>query len=173
MSVLKKVKVRWASVIKPDTRFDPCWKIDVELSKEQAEALKAEAKAVHKKGIKIKVEEDGVLTFRFKRRVSKADGGENNPPVIIDTHGKQFNRLIGNGSVCDVQYSFVKYNNNKFGEGVTNDLKGVMVRELVAYGVQDGEEFEVDSESDDEESEFETEKNPSKSSSEFDDDDFE
>ena len=144
MSVLKNVKVSWASVQKPNVQFEPAWEIQVHLSDEQAKALQAEAKAILPKGIKIKNEDDGSKTFRFKRKVLRADGiEENTPPVICGLGGKddKFEKLIGNGSICNVQYALVKYDNVKFGKGITTDLKGVQVLEHVPYGVQDGDEF--------------------------------
>lgn len=138
MPVLKNVKVRWASVTKPNTQFTPQWEVRVMLSKEEAETLKAEAKAVHKKGIKIK-EENGELSYRFTRKVDRPEGkGHNNPPVVLGPDGEPFDRLIGNDSICNVQYSFAPYS-NKFGEGVVNDLRGVRVVSLVPYGEQDGD----------------------------------
>jgi hypothetical protein len=144
MPVLRNVKVAWASVQKPNVMFEPTWEIQVTLSPEQAKDLQAEAKALNPKGIKIKNEDNGTKTFRFKRRVERADGqGENKPPVVCGTGGKNdvFDKLIGNGSICNVQYALVKYDNPKFGKGITTDLKGVQVMIHVPFGVQDGDEF--------------------------------
>lgn len=137
MAILKKVPVNWASVITPNTQFEPSWEIQVELDKEQADQLQAEAKSLHKKGIKIK-EENGKFSFRFRRKVNKADGTENAPPVVIGPDGQPFDKLIGNGSICNVQYGLVIYE-NKYGTGITTDLKGVRVLVHVPYGEQDGE----------------------------------
>jgi hypothetical protein len=142
MPVLKNVKVSWASVQKPNIQFEPCWEIKVHLNKEQASKLQAEAKALNPKGIKIKQEGDE-FTFRFKRKVEKADGTENKAPVVCGPGGidDKFTRLIGNGSICNVQYLLIAYDNKKFGKGITTDLKGVQVLEHVPYGEADGEAF--------------------------------
>ena len=145
MAILRNVPVMWASVQKPNLQFEPTWEIQVTLTPEQAKELQAEAKALNPKGIKIKNEDDGTKTFRFKRKVNRADGnGENNPPVVCGPGGKddKFDKLIGNGSICNVQYSLVKYDNPKFGKGITTDLKGVQVLIHVPYGSQDGDEFD-------------------------------
>jgi hypothetical protein len=172
MPVIKNVKVSWASVQKPNTQFEPAWEVRVHLTPDLAKSLQAEAKAMHKKGIKLTTEDNGELTFRFRRKVSKPDGSENKQPIVWDEHGKPFTRLIGNGSICDVQYAFVPYD-NKFGTGLTSDFKGIMVKKLVAYGEQDGEglggDVEVDSDSDG--GEFDT-ASSKKSSNEYDDEDF-
>lgn len=138
MPVLKKVPVQWASVIAPSTQFEPQWEIQVQLTAEQAQELQDEAKALHKKGIKIK-EENGAFFFRLRRRVNKADGsGTNQPPIVLGPDGQPFQQLIGNGSICNVQYALSAYD-NKFGKGVTTDLKGVRVLVHVPFGEQDGE----------------------------------
>jgi len=149
MAILRNVPVQWASVTKPNTMFEPCWEIQVTLTPEQAKELLAEAKAVNPKGIKIKNEDDGTKTFRFRRKVMKADGiSENTPPVVCGPKGKddKFDKLIGNGSICNIQYGFAGYD-NKFGKGVVSDLKGVQVMIHVPYGVQDGDEFNSANES--------------------------
>jgi len=76
MPVIKNCRVSWASVQKPNTQFEACWEVQVHLNKEQADALQAEAKALHPKGIKLKQEGDD-YTFRFRRKVEKADGSPN------------------------------------------------------------------------------------------------
>jgi len=139
--LLENVKVYWASVIKPNSTFEPAnWEIQAVITDAQAKRLMDEAKAIHPKGIKIK--EDEALkakVFRFKRRAKKADGTDNNPPVVVDKARKPFTSMIGNGSLCNIQYNFVKY--DKFSGGVFAELKGVQVVDLVPYGVADGEEF--------------------------------
>jgi len=142
MSILRNVTVSWANVQAPNVQFEPCWEILAHLSQEQANELMAEAKKVSPKGIKIKKDDNGNLSYRFRRRVERADGnGENAKPAVLDALKQPISDLIGNGSVCNIQYLFSGYD-NKFGKGVTCDLKGVQVLELVAYGVQDGDEFD-------------------------------
>ena len=144
MSVIRNVVVSWASVQEPNIQFEPCWELQAHLTQEQANELITEAKKVSPKGIKIKKDDTG-MTYRFKRRVARADGnGENQKPVVFGPLGKSggpFTSLIGNGSVCNIQYMFIAYD-NKFGKGVTCDLKGVQVVEHVPYGVADGDEFD-------------------------------
>lgn len=164
MPILKNVPVQWASVINPSTQFEHQWEIQVELTKDQADQLKEEGKALHKKGIKIK-EENGKLFFRFRRKVKKPDGTDNPAPVVIGPDGQPFDKLIGNGSICNVQYSLVAYKHAKFGEGVTNDLKGIRVIEHVPYGERDGDGLMDDDDSSG------PKKSSHHSSNEYDDDD--
>lgn len=165
MSILKNVSVNWASVQTPDVKFDPTWHLTAVLNEDHKKQLLEESKLIDpkKKGIKIKQNDDGQDVYRFKRRVAKADGsGDNNPPVVCGPKGKddKFEKLIGNGSVCNVQYRFVPYN-NKFGSGVTCDLQGVQVISHVPYGSIDGDAFDA----------VEEPSTPA-SSNEFDDGDF-
>jgi hypothetical protein len=166
MSVLNKVQVRWAAVLTPDTKFEPTWHVTVVLDEATKKQLIDESKSVDPKGkgIKIKEDDEGNLVYRFRRKVMKADGSsENNPPLVCGPKGKddKFDKLIGNGSVCNIQYRFVPYN-NKFGSGVTCDLQGVQVLEHVPFGEQDGDAFgSVESSSEE-----------PKSSNEYDDSDF-
>lgn len=162
MSVLRKVKVSWAKVLAPDTRFTPQWVIDVHLEKEHIDQLNKEAQEINPKfKVKLKTEDDGSKSIKLKRFVTKADGGANNPPLVCGPKGKDdpWDKLIGNGSVCNVQYTLVPYD-NKFGKGVTNDLKGVQVLEHVSFAVQDGDEFDSE------------DTGSSKDPDEFNDDDF-
>lgn len=148
MSILKNVVVNWASVQDPNIQFEPAWELQAMLTKEQADELVAEAKKVSTKGIKIKKDDNGQLSYRFRRRVERADGkGDNEKPVVYGPTGKaggDFTEKVGNGSICNIQYLFLAYD-NKFGKGVTCDLKGVQVLEHVKYGVSDGDEFNDES----------------------------
>lgn len=172
MSVLKNVPVRWVQIQSPDTRYDHQWSLDALLTKEQAKKLSAEAKAVHSKGVKIKKDDDGQLFFKFSRKVNKSDGsGENSQPVCIDGHKTPLTCLIGNGSVCNIQYNVFSWA-NKFGEGAGIDFMGMQVLDLVSFGGSDGDEFDDEGGSGDGD-EFSTPtETPSTNSDSYDDEDF-
>lgn len=169
-------EVEWASIQAPNTKFEPCWTIDVLVDAKQAKAYLSESKKVNSKGVKIKKESDGRYRIKIARGVAKANGDGDNPaPVVRDKRNKDISVLVGNGSVCKIQYRFYEWKNG-YGIGVGSDLKGVQVLELVEYGEPDGEEFgdeDEDNEFSNEESETEVESKPSsKKQPEFDDDDF-
>lgn len=178
MPILHRVPVKW-TFHNNASKFDT-YEVQVELTKEQASRLVEESKEVDPKGkgIKIKKEEDGTLSYRFRRRAKTSEGEDIPKPKAVDKDGKTpFTKNIGNGSVCNVQYSFVKYDHPKFGVGVTNDFKGIQVLQHVAYGEMDGEGFENEEDSDgesfgDETASKTTKAKPSKSKDDFDDDDF-
>jgi hypothetical protein len=147
MALLENVIVNWASVHTPNTQFEPAWEVQATFNSvaQMEEFVEASKKVDPKgKGIKVKQDDQGNNIFRFKRRVARADGnGENSAPLVCGIGGPtdKFDKLIGNGSTCTIQYAFSAYD-NKFGRGVTSDLKGVMVINHIPFGVQDGEEFE-------------------------------
>ena len=145
MPIIRSVPVRWASVLKPNTQFEPVYEVEVVLTKDQATELMRQSKEIDVKGKGLKIkknEDDGTLSIRFRRKQFRPDGTENVPPVAVDRDGKtSFTKLIGNGSICNVQYGIVQYKHPKFGEGVTTDFKGIQVLEHVQFGEQDGEGF--------------------------------
>lgn len=141
---IMKVKgtAMWASVQTPNRTYDPVYSIDLIVSPESADALK-------KLGLKTKKTDDG-LVCKFKRNLFRQDGTENNKPAVRDAANNPFNELIGNGSEVIVQFSTYEWS-NKFGKGVSADLQGVQVLELVPYRAGDGDEFEpVDGDVEDE-----------------------
>ena len=133
----KTMKVRgianWASVQAPNTTFEPVYQVDLTVSEESAAGLKNEGLNVKKVG------EDFV--YKFKRKQFKADGTENKKPVVVLADKTPFDGLIGNGSEVIVQFSTYEWK-NKFGSGISADLQGVQVLNLVEYRAGDGEEFE-------------------------------
>lgn len=157
MAVLKKVPVKWAAVQAPNTTFDPCWSIDAVLTKEQAKALQAE-------GLSPKKDKDGDIILKLKRNVDRADGTQNNPPRVIDAGKDRFTDLIGNGSICNIQYNIYEWK-WKSKAGVSAGLVAVQVLDHVPYkGAED--EFEVEEEFGGEKDELSDNSNTS------DDDDF-
>lgn len=154
MSLIKGVEVQWAHIQQPDTRYDPVWKIDVVVNDDIMKALNIEIKEFSEKvglpfkKMKPKLNDNDEKVITIKRNVARADGGENSQPVCKGTvkdelTGELVNitDLVGNGSVCNVQYSLFKWGPNKYGTGISLDFKGVQVLSLVSYGAADGDEF--------------------------------
>ena len=138
----------WARVTTPDQKYN-CWNITLEVSKEEAEKLKAV-------GLKVKVEEKDdalVRTWRCSRYQKKRGkgGGTNPAPTVVDSQLNTFTGLIGNGSEVLVMHKPYSWN-NEFGKGVGSDLQGVQIINLVEYVPEDdGEDVSVpDSASSDE-----------------------
>ena len=139
MAVLKEVRCRWASVVEPNTKFEPTWEIEAELNDQQA-AMFADA------GVRLK-EDDGIKLLRFKRKVegNKKGGGtyRNDPPKVVDASKQEFTNLIGNGSLVNIAYDLRSW--EMMGNtGVKADLKAVQVLELVEYSGGGGGASEFD-----------------------------
>lgn len=133
MAVIKG-KVMWAKVHKPDTKFEPTWEVIVMLSKEQAKSLKSE-------GLNVKVDDNGEFYVRLRRKALTKDGSPNTPPRVLDAEGNPFNKLIGNGSTCAVQY-FVSEYNYKGKTGKKTTLMGVKILDLVPFERDELAEFD-------------------------------
>ncbi len=124
----------WASILVPNTRYDPVYCIDLTIKEDQAKDLKAQ-------GLKPKQVGDNEWVMKFKRKVTKNDGTFNEKPALVDSALDPINVSVGNGSEVIVQYSVYEWNNS-FGSGIGSDLSGVQVVELVEYRAGDGAEFE-------------------------------
>lgn len=138
MAVLSNVKVKWASVQAPNEKFTPQWCIDGVLDE-------ATARELHAQGLNVKKDKEGDLILKFKRNVYRKDGNRNQAPRIVGPDKQPFLDLIGNGSVCNIQYSTYDWDYaGKSGKGT--DLIAVQVVEHVPFEGQE-DEFDAISES--------------------------
>jgi len=132
----------WAYTKQADTKFDPCWRVTLLLSDDEAKKLKAA-------GLKVKRNDDDVYEYKFKRNVDKKKAGavvgENPPPRVVDAGKNTFNGIIGNGSIVNVQFAPFAWE-YKGKKGLSADLQAIQIVDLVAYaggGDQDSDEFDV------------------------------
>lgn len=126
-------KAFWACVQKPNTTFEPCWTIDVEVDDSTAKELIKQGLAPRK---------NTTNTFRFKRNVeNKATGESNRAPKVMDKTRAPFEQLIGNGSEVKVQYRLYDWEWKKK-KGIGADLQAVMVVKHIPYGGEDGDELD-------------------------------
>lgn len=128
MPILQNAKVRWASVQEPNTKYEPVWEVQAVLTPEQAATLRSQ-------NVPLK-EEDGELTYRFKRKVGgkKKDGSAytNTPPTVVDGNKDPFTDLIGNDSICNIAYNIREWS-MMGNSGVKADLTALQVVEHVPY----------------------------------------
>jgi hypothetical protein len=124
----------WASILVPNTRFDPVYCIDLTITEDQAKDLK-------KQGLKPKQNAEGEWIIKFKRKVFKKDGTYADKPALVDANLNPVTTSVGNGSEVIVQYSVYEWSNN-FGAGTGSDLSGVQIINLVEFKAGDGAEFE-------------------------------
>jgi hypothetical protein len=126
----------WASLTRPNEKFEPMWRIDVAVDDKTAEDLKSQGIAVGETVI-----DDQTISniVRFKRKVSKANGDKNTQPTLVDANKVALDKIVGNGSKVNVMYKPYSWNyKNKTGIGL--DLQAVKVLDLIEYTPK--EEFE-------------------------------
>jgi len=129
-------EVRWASIIQPNVAFEPQWCVDcINLDEAALEVIK-ESRLEGS----IRVTDDGEKIFKVYRKCETSKGKARKAPVVMDKFGKPFTELIGNGSVCKVQFRADDWE-YKAKSGIRPDLQGVMVLEHVKYGGSDGDEL--------------------------------
>ena len=127
--VMENVKVKWARVQadNPDTKYDPCWKVDIILTPEWKEHLE-------ESGFKVHQDLDGDWILRLKKKVKTRLGKSQQPPKVVGRDGRTpFEDEIGNGSVCNVVV-FAKYQPVAGTNHLAAYLDGLQVVDLVPYG---------------------------------------
>ena len=136
MSVISG-KAFWASVVSPNTTFEPVWSIDVTLDAENKAIVEAD-------GLKVKNKGDERGDFVTIKRKVQGKTRENNPPVVVDAQKRPFPEgvKIGNGSVVNVQYKPYEWT-WKGNSGIGADLSKIQVIELEEYQDNDDEDFDV------------------------------
>jgi len=125
-------KCYWAKVHAPDTTYEPAWSIDICLDDNNREAIMQDGLAIKNKG------DDRGDFIQIKQKVNRRDGTENPAPVVLDAQKNTMTKLIGNGSLVNVQYTPFEWEMNGK-KGVSPILKKVQVVNLVPYG----EDFDV------------------------------
>jgi len=128
----------WASITRPNEKFEPMWTIDLAVddktaSEFQKEGFKIGETVVDNQTIK--------NIIKFKRKVSKANGDKNQQPQLVDAEKNPLNKIVGNGSKVKVMYKSYDWNyKGKTGKGL--DLQAVQVLDLVEYTPK--EDFDVE-----------------------------
>jgi len=128
---LTNIKVFWAKVHEPDTKFEHKWSVDCHLEDGLAGELKKLGFAVNDKTLK-----DGTVIknlFKVTKKVRTAKGVENKPPQVVGADGRTpHTEQIGNGSICNLNLSAKAW-----------PIKGTWILSAYLDGVQvvDGVEF--------------------------------
>jgi hypothetical protein len=136
--VLLSGKAYWASVVEPNTTYEPAWQVDITVDEETKHKLESIGLSVKNKG------DDRGDFFSCKRRVAKRDGSKRDAPRVIDAKKMPWDsRLIGNGSTVKVKIQPYEY--AYAGKaGVTADFMAMQVIDLVPYGDPSGDFQEED-----------------------------
>ena len=128
----------WASLTRPNEKFEPMWTIDLSVDEKSANELKEQ-------GIKVgetTVDETIMPNIvKFKRKCSKANGDKNTQPQLVDASKNPLDKIVGNGSKVKVMYKPYEWN-FKGKKGMGLDLQAVQLIDLVEYTPR--EDFEVE-----------------------------
>lgn len=121
-------KAYWASVISPNTTYEPVYSVDVCLDEDTKSLVESLGLTVHNKG------DDRGDFVKIKRKVYKRDGSERPSPIVKDSQNNNWDgSLIGNGSMVNVKFATYEWEYNKK-KGVASDLMALQVVDLVEYG---------------------------------------
>ena len=131
------VTMNWARLDTPVNPFGTeQYELQLEISKEQADVMKANYFNVKEK--------DGKFTVSLKRKAKKADGSDNGKVRVVNADLTPFEnvRSIGNGSKGSVivfQYPYSAAGR----KGVANSLTAVQIKDLVKYESTASVDFEA------------------------------
>lgn len=128
----------WASLTRPNEKFEPMWRIDLAVDDATAEDIRSQGISV---GETVIDEQTISNIVRFKRKVSKANGDKNTQPNLVDAGKQTLDKIVGNGSKVKVMYRPYEWN-FKGKKGIGLDLQAVQVMDLIEYSPR--EEFEVE-----------------------------
>ena len=136
--ILLSGKAYWASVVEPNTTYEPAWQVDVTVDEETKQKLESIGLSVKNK------EDDRGDFFSCKRKVVKKDGSKRDAPRVIDAKKMPWDSsLISNGSTVKVKIQPYEY--AYAGKaGVTADFMAMQVIDLVPYGDPSGDFQEED-----------------------------
>jgi len=127
----------WASILNPNTKFDPQYCINLVVDEDVAKEYQA-------KGFPVKEFDEG-LALVIRRYVTSKAGKTNPTPKLYDKSKNPIDVAIGNGSRVNVQYkeweSQRRDSNGNFFKGF--DLIAVQVLDLVSYN-EAGDEFDIE-----------------------------
>ena len=121
-------KCHYASITEPNTKFDPVWSIQVEVTDDNREV-------VEKSGLKVANKGDERGDFiTIKRKVHRKDGSERTAPLVMDSQNNRWNndKKIANGSTVNVKA--IPYEWDYAGKsGISADLAAIQIVDFIEY----------------------------------------
>ena len=124
----------YAHVTMPNTRFEPCYSVNLVVDDATAAKFKSE-------GFSVKEMEDiGKSSIVIKRKVAMPNGSTRDAPRLVDRNKNPLDVTVGNGSKVKVQYR-VWETDNKYGSFKGLDFQAMQVIDLVEGTGADGSEF--------------------------------
>ena len=121
-------KCHYASIIEPNTKFDPVWSIQVEINDDNREV-------VEKSGLKVANKGDERGDFvTIKRKVHRKDGTERTAPLVMDSQNNRWNndKKIANGSTVNVKAIPSEWD-YAGKSGISADLAAIQIVDFIEY----------------------------------------
>jgi|TARA_R110000824_G_scaffold42966_1_gene125827 hypothetical protein len=120
-------KCHYASLIEPNTKFDPVWTIQIEVNDENRPVIEGANLPIANKG------DDRGDFVTIKRKVFRKDGSQRQAPIVKDSQNNPWDtKLIANGSLVNVKA--IPYEWDYAGKsGVSADLAAVQVVDFIEY----------------------------------------
>jgi len=120
-------KCHYASLIEPNTKFDPVWTIQIEVNDENRPVIEGANLPITNKG------DDRGDFVTIKRKVFRKDGSQRQAPIVKDSQNNPWDtKLIANGSLVNVKA--IPYEWDYAGKsGVSADLAAVQVVDFIEY----------------------------------------
>jgi len=128
----------WCYINILDTKFDPCWRVELHVTKEESEKLKA----IGVKPNILDTDSEYKYSVSFKRKELRKDGSKNKQPRLVDNNLETITDNVGNGSLINVQFSVYNWE-FKGKKGIGLELQAIQVLKLVPYAGSGVNEFEV------------------------------
>jgi len=130
-------KCHYASIVEPNTKFEPVWSIQVEVDENNRSIIESAGLPISNKG------DDRGDFVTIKRKVMRKDGTSRQGPVVKDSQNNDWDgKLIANGSTVNVKA--VPFEWTYAGKsGVSADLAAVQVVDFIEYSGGGGDDFEV------------------------------
>ena len=128
-------KCHYASIIEPNTKFDPVWSIQVEVNDSNRDIIDGAGLPITDKG------DDRGEFVTIKRKVMRKDGTERKAPIVKDSQNNLWDgKKIANGSVVNVKA--IPFDWDYAGKtGISADLAAVQVVDFVEW--TGNEDFDV------------------------------
>jgi hypothetical protein len=129
---IKEGKVKYAWITTPNTKFQPTYTVNLEISEEEYNEYKS-------KGFPTKQDEDGFYMI-IRRKVDGPNGMKRSAPRLFDMDKNEVDVQIGNGSTVRAQFNPYT-GENQYGNYAGFDLQAIQIVDLIAGRSQDGDEL--------------------------------
>ena len=131
-------KCHYASLVEPNTKFEPVWSIQVEVNDDNRSIIEEAELSIANKG------DDRGDFVTIKRKVLRKDGTQRQGPVVKDSQNNNWDgKLIANGSTVNVKA--IPFDWSYAGKsGVSADLAAVQIIDFIEYSsAGSGDDFDV------------------------------